>query len=106
MPELPEVETIATDLNKKIKGKTISGVWYDSPQQIHLELGGSRKNLGHHPKSREDFKKLILNKKIIDVSRRAKNVLIHLSDNHILLVHPKMTGHLLLGKWKLEDGRQ
>ncbi len=106
MPELPEVETIATDLRNAIVGKTIAGVWYDSPQQIHLELGGGRKNLGHHPSSRSVFKRLVVNKKIISVSRRAKNVLINLSDNHILLVHPKMTGHLLLGKWRLDKGKQ
>lgn len=106
MPELPEVETIASDLKKKIKGKKIARVWYDSPQQIHLELGGARKNLGHHPKSRSVFEKLIVGKSVADVSRRAKNVLIYLSDNHILLVHPKMTGHLLLGKWRLEKGKQ
>ena len=105
MPELPEVETIARDLNKKIKGRTIAGVWYDWPQMVHLELGGTRKTLAHHPKSRLAFKKLLVGRKITDVSRRAKNILMHLSSNYILLVHPKMTGHLLLGKWKIGRGR-
>ena len=43
--------------------------------------------------------------KIFSVSRRGKNILIHLSDNRLLLVHQKMTGHLLFGRWALGAGR-
>ena len=34
MPELPEVQTIVSDLNKKIIGRKITGVWFDAPKII------------------------------------------------------------------------
>jgi formamidopyrimidine-DNA glycosylase len=49
------------------------------------------------------FKKTIKNSKILSVNRRAKNVLIHLSNSHTILVHMKMTGHLLYGNYNRKD---
>ena len=46
------------------------------------------------------FKKEILGKKILSIERRAKNILINLSGGKTILVHLKMTGHLLYGKYK------
>lgn len=86
MPELPEVETITRGLNRKIKNRKITGLWTDWSKYGNL-------------------KKHVIGKKIIGVDRRAKNVLIHLSDNHLLLVHQKMSGHLMVGKWKKEKER-
>jgi formamidopyrimidine-DNA glycosylase len=88
MPELPEVETIAKDLDREIKGRTIKGLWTDWPKYFKL------------PKGEKLFKKHIIGKKITGVGRRGKNVLIHLSDGHLLLVHQKMSGHLLAGQWR------
>jgi len=56
------------------------------------------------PKGFEVFKKELKGKKILRVWRRAKNVVFELSDGYSLLIHMKMTGHLLVGKWKLEKG--
>src|SRR3989344_5539607 len=39
-------------------------------------------------------------KKIKSVTRRGKNVLVNLSSNVTILIHMKMTGHLLYGKYK------
>ncbi|MDD4661726.1 MAG: bifunctional DNA-formamidopyrimidine glycosylase/DNA-(apurinic or apyrimidinic site) lyase [Candidatus Pacebacteria bacterium] len=86
MPELPEVQTIVNELNEKIKGKVIKDVWVGKEKLI--------KNF-----SVDKLKE----KKILKVSRRAKYIIIELSDNYILLVHLKMTGHFLLGKWKIEN---
>ena len=49
------------------------------------------------------FKKEILNKKILSVERMAKNVLINVSGNHTILIHLKMTGHLLYGKYHFDE---
>lgn len=87
MPELPEVQTIVNDLNKKIINRKITGVWFDWPKMIKK------------PKPK-DFEKDIKGEKIISVGRRAKNILIYLSGEKLLLVHQKMTGHLLVGKWQ------
>ncbi len=96
MPELPEVQTIVNDLNKKIVGCRIVGAWFDTPKII--------KKL-----KPEEFKKHIKGLEVSGVKRRGKNVLIYLSNVSriksnksrikILLVHQKMTGHLLVGKW-------
>ena len=34
MPELPEVQTVVNDLNKKVLGKVIVDVWTDSPKLV------------------------------------------------------------------------
>lgn len=85
MPELPEVQTIVDDLNKKVKGRIIIDVWTDAPKLI-----------------REPFAKLkkdIIGRKIIKIDRRAKNILTYLDSDKLLLIHLKMTGHFLVGRW-------
>lgn len=89
MPELPEVETISNYLNKKISGLIIVDFWTDWKKSVKC------------PKNLDKFKKEIIGRKIIKVSRMGKNILIHLSENKLILIHQKMTGHLLLGKWKI-----
>jgi formamidopyrimidine-DNA glycosylase len=78
MPELPEVETIVRDLRQDIVGQTIikarfltRSVWYDtppSPSKIKSDINA--------------------------INRRGKNILISLSNGHILAIHLKMTGRL------------
>jgi len=53
----------------------------------------------------EEFKKEIKGKKIQKILRRGKNILIDLSGGKTLLIHQKLTGHLLYGKWKMENGK-
>ena len=92
MPELPEVETIVRDLDREVRNRTFLDVWTDAKNLIKEDTF-------------ENFKKKLVGKKIVKVRRRAKNVLIDLSDGNTLLVHQKITGHLLLGKWKREKGK-
>ncbi len=93
MPELPEVETIVRDLKKTILGQKFRDVWTDFPKNIKK------------PKNFEQFKKEIKNKKIEQIWRRGKNILFGLSDGKTLLIHQKLTGHFLIGNWKLKHGR-
>lgn len=93
MPELPEVETIVKDLNKNILGRKIEDVWSDALKLIKK------------PKSFQSFLEEIKGRKIKNVKRRGKNILIFLSGNKTLLIHQKMTGHLLLGKWNMKNGK-
>jgi len=90
MPELPEVETIVRDLRKKILGRIIENVWTDFLKLLKK------------PKSFEVFKKEIKGKKIKKILRRGKNIIFELSNGYSLLIHQKMTGHLLFGKWEME----
>ena len=45
------------------------------------------------------FRKEITGKKIINVERRAKNILINIEGGHTILIHLKMTGHIIYGKY-------
>jgi len=83
MPELPEVETVVSDLNKKIKGDTITDFWSDWPKAIK-------------GKSLAVFKQEIKGRKILQARRIGKNIFIDLSGRKTLYIHLKMTGHLLV----------
>ncbi len=90
MPELPEVETTVRGLRKTIIGLNIKGVWTD------LNTKDKRKHdTIANPKYFNVFKKEITNKKIRSIERQAKNILINLSGGKTILIHMKMTGHLL-----------
>lgn len=104
MPELPEVQTIVNDLNKKVAGRRITGVWFDWPKMLKDPLDQQRNKIAH--KHVAVFEKTIKGKKILGVRRRAKNILVSLSDNLMILIHLKMTGHLLVGKWKIVNGKK
>ncbi len=96
MPELPEVETTVRQLNSsraKIINARFVDVWTDSPKIIK------------EPKSFSAFKKAIKGKKIKKIWRKGKNIIFTLSDNFYLLVHQKLTGHLLVSKWKIKNGK-
>lgn len=100
MPELPEVQTIVDDLNRKVAGRTITGVWFNWPKMLKDPLDQRRDRISHsHVKV---FSKIIINKKILKVRRRAKNILVYLNGDLLMLIHLKMTGHLLVGKWKIK----
>jgi formamidopyrimidine-DNA glycosylase len=86
MPELPEVQTIVSDLKKILPGLKIRGVWTDFPKMIKA------------PKSFVGFKKDVIAKKVLTVERKGKNILVGLSGNRTLLMHLKMTGYLVYRK--------
>ncbi|KUK66238.1 MAG: Formamidopyrimidine-DNA glycosylase [Parcubacteria bacterium 34_609] len=92
MPELPEVETIVNDLKKEIIGRCFVNLWTDTENMIKRD-------------SVNDFTKKITNKKILDIKRRGKNILIYLDKGVILLIHQKISGHLLLSKWEFIDNQ-
>lgn len=90
MPELPEVETTVNGLKKKVLNRTFVDVWSDWEKMVK------------RPKDFNVFKKELAGKKIKNIWRRAKNVVFGLSDGYSLLIHQKMTGHLLCGTWNLK----
>lgn len=95
MPELPEVHTTVTGLQKVLPGLTIKSVWADMWSQARLSKN-TIKDRSYFPY----FKKYTVGKKIISVRRRAKNILIDLDNGFTMIVHMKMTGHLMYGKYK------
>jgi formamidopyrimidine-DNA glycosylase len=90
MPELPEVETIVRDLNKSVKRLKITSVWVDWKKIIRQP-------------SYEEFVKQVKNRKILEARRRAKYILIDLSGNKTIIIHQKISGHLLYGNWEIEN---
>jgi formamidopyrimidine-DNA glycosylase len=99
MPELPEVETVVRDLRAHVLGDRIIGVWTDWPKSIKNPAAQSRHTTDEAAVRR--FKKDLVGRTIEGVVRRGKNILIQLSGDYTLLVHQKMTGHFLLGSWRI-----
>lgn len=96
MPELPEVETVVRDLRKTqppILGAEFLDVWTDFEKIVK------------RPKNFEKFRNEIKRKRIKNIWRRGKNILFDLSEDKTLLIHQKLTGHLLLGRWKKTDNK-
>lgn len=93
MPELPEVQTTVDGINSTVKDLIITDVWTDfnSP---HKMFANTIKN----PEYFKKFKKALLEKKILRAERRAKNILIH-TDGPTVLIHMKMTGHVMYGSY-------
>lgn len=85
MPELPEVETIKRSLEKRLSKHTITSVDIFLPKIIH-------------PLSILEFKEIITRKKIINLSRRGKYLLVHLSAGLTIIIHLRMTGQLIFYK--------
>jgi len=88
VPELPEVETIVRELNHKVVGLKIKDAWTDWPRTIKTH-------------SLEKFRHEIKGLKILRAHRRAKYIMMDLSAGKTLIIHQKISGHLLYGKWKV-----
>ena len=94
MPELPEVHTTVTILDKLVSGKKILSVWTDYNSSFYR----GKENI----KDPEYFKKFlegVSNREIVRVFRRAKNILLDIEGSSTVLIHMKMTGHLLYGDY-------
>ena len=90
MPELPEVETVKRGLEEFIINESIKEV-YLSKFSLRFPW----------PK---DFVSKIVGKKIISIKRRAKYIIIGLSDNYSIIAHLGMSGsYKVLKKGEVED---
>ena len=100
MPELPEVETIKRELEQVILGKKITEVCVHHPTVIREP-------------SPDKFKKGLTGAVIKNILRRAKVLVLELSNGKFLVIHLKMTGQLVYpgnGKksrvsFRLSDGK-
>jgi formamidopyrimidine-DNA glycosylase len=94
MPELPEVQTTVNGLREHTIGLKIVDVWTNYNSK-YFKGSDTIKD----PAYFRHFKKQIMGQKITKVERRAKNILISLSNDKTVLIHMKMTGHLLFGRY-------
>lgn len=96
MPELPEVTTTVNGLKKALKGISFLDVWTDLSKDNPIK---QFKNTIKDKSFFIKFRKIVKNAKVLSVERRAKNILIHLSNGYTILIHLKMTGHIIVGKY-------
>jgi len=100
MPELPETETIARDLEELIAGRSIVAVSIHRPDVLRGAKGPA-------------FRKVLLGRSVDRVFRRAKTVALQLSGARYILVTPRFTGSLQVAEpdeygtvaFGLDDGR-
>jgi formamidopyrimidine-DNA glycosylase len=84
MPELPEVETVARDLQRWVAGATIRDATVHWDRTIRS------------PQPPERFVAELRGATIRRVGRRAKTVLLHLDDGRVMTVALRMTGALIV----------
>jgi formamidopyrimidine-DNA glycosylase len=99
MPELPEVQTTVNGINKHVSGLSILDVWTDYNSLYHAGKDNIK-----NPEFFKKFRKSIIGSKILKSDRRGKNILINLSSGKTIIIHMKMTGHVMYGKYK-KSGR-
>lgn len=101
MPELPEVTTTVAGLNEVLPHLSITDVWSD----YHIGTRSTATDTIKNKNFLNRFKKEIIGEKVLDAERRGKNILIHLTHNKTILIHMKMTGHLLYGTYSLTENK-
>ena len=82
MPELPEVQTITTDIQDLLKDSTIRKVSFVGTYKVYP--------------TNQEFAQALENKKITKIFRIAKNIVFELNSENHLLMHLAMTGKLLV----------
>lgn len=97
MPELPEVQTTVNGIRKYVRGLTIRDAWTDYRSDFHT----GKENIAD-PKYFKKFRWHVVGAKVIGAERIGKNVLINLSNGKTILIHMKMTGHILYGTYEKE----
>lgn len=83
MPELPEVETVRSDLAQYVVGKKIKNVTIQSDFAKKIEPSVS------------EFINKVTGQTIKAAQRRGKLLILDLGDDHNVLIHLKMTGQLV-----------
>lgn len=82
MPELPEVQTVVTQLERKIVGKTIKSFWSDWKKKIQPSFAV--------------FVKQAQGASVLGTRRFGKHIVIDLDNGYSVVAHLKMTGHFLV----------
>jgi formamidopyrimidine-DNA glycosylase len=80
VPELPEVETVVRDLRLQLTGRALAAVWI-GPHRLRRHW-------------REGWERLLVGRRVKDLRRRGKWIIIELSGRLHLVVHLGMTGQL------------
>jgi formamidopyrimidine-DNA glycosylase len=90
VPELPEVETVARDLRPGLTGARFSDVRVPRPNVLR-------------DVSAPALARALRGRRVVEVGRRAKHLVILLDDGRRLVIHLRMTGSLHIGTTKARD---
>ena len=82
MPELPEVQTIVSDLKKYLEGAEIKNVAIHQPYKTIPD--------------NKTFMAGVVGQKITNITRQAKNIVFDLANGKTIIIHLAMTGRILL----------
>lgn len=83
MPELPEVETVRRGLAAKLQGRGLAAV-VQRRADLRFPLPA-------------DFAARLTGRRVGEIGRRGKYILVHLDDRTVWLVHLGMSGRIILG---------
>lgn len=103
MPELPEVQTIAGELNRKLKNRQIKSVSVNAPKMVAVGPAVVSNIRQANKQSVNKFISLLQGQKILSVKRRAKLLIFNFSGPLSMLVHLKMTGQFIFEDKKLRN---
>ena len=92
MPELPEVQTVVTQIGKKITGKTLADFWTDWDKKVLKPV--------------TKIKKIIKGTVVLGTRRFGKTIVIDLDNAYSIVIHLKMTGHLLYKDKENESAKE
>ena len=96
MPELPEVESLRRSLEPYVVGKRIDKV---DVRLAKLVSGRGTKRV-ESQSAKQAFIDGISRRKVVSLTRRAKNIIFTFDDNSVIIVHLKMTGQLIFKAFK------
>lgn len=82
MPELPEVQTVVSQLQRKIVGRKITRLWSDWKKRIFPSYATCLKK--------------VRGATVLGVRRFGKHIVIDLDNGYSIAAHLKMTGHFLV----------
>ena len=95
MPELPEVQTVVSELNRKLKGKKIKKIDVHKAKVISVGPQVVSNIRDTSQKTVDTFVRLLTGRKIVSVTRRAKMLIFDVDGPLNMLVHLKMTGQFI-----------
>jgi formamidopyrimidine-DNA glycosylase len=84
MPELPEVETIRRDLTPLLVGRRLA--------RVRIHAGGERLAVTHSPR---EIEAALTGRRVEEIGRHGKYLLLRLDDGQTWVVHLRMTGSLV-----------
>lgn len=106
MPELPEVETVAKELNYKLKNRKVADVEIRAGKIIGVGPATLSPKRTVSEGVVAKFKKVVIGQKFLSVKRRAKLLIFDLSGPWSMLVHLKMTGQFIFEDLRLRKATQ